>query len=165
MSQDFTVRELSGYTLVHVMTRGELLAAADLLKQRLAMDIPLAANTATSGAHGLKVLWFGPGRWLIHAPSHQWHLDDVPGCAVTDLSDSRRIFTISGERASERLATACPLDLEDSSTPPGFCALTQFDSFSVLLYRNDRSSYDLYVDRSYSEDMLQALGCGLDQLQ
>lgn len=157
MSQNFTVQELSGYTLVHVMTRGEAIAAAGLLQQRLEMDIPLTANTATTGAHGLIALWFGQGRWLIHAPTPQWCLDDVPGCAVTDLSDSRRIFNISGAQASARLATACPLNLDDASTRPGFCALTQFDSFSVLLYRRARSGYDLYVERSYSDDLLQAL--------
>jgi sarcosine oxidase subunit gamma len=157
MSGNFTVRETTGFTLVHVMTRGKPDVAASALTNRLGLDIAFTPNSTSSDANELKVLWFGPGRWLIHAATEHWHLDDVAGCSVTDLSDSRRLFRLNGAGAADRLATACPLDLADTVTPPGSCALTLFDQFPVLLYRPDNDSYDLYVERSYCDDLLRVL--------
>ena len=121
------------------------------------MSIPTCPNTAISHTNGMRVLCFGDKRWLVHAPVPDWKLEPVEGCAVTDLSDSRVLFCIKGEPVREQLARVCTLDLASSACAPGGCALTQFEQIPVLLHVNDNCSYDLYVENSFSEDLMRVL--------
>ena len=63
------------------------------------------------------------------------------------------------EQEAASLAQACPLDLQAEACAPGHCALTQFNQFSVLIHINEPSSYDLYVERSYGEELFSVLAC------
>ena len=151
MNRDFEVRELIWFELAHVATRGNPAAAAEALSSCLGVAIGPQPNAVAERADGLVVLWFGPGRWLVHAPEPGGVPTTVDGCVVTDLSDSRRILRLAGPRVRDYLARSCPLDLDESSMPPGSVALTQFDRFSVLLHRRDTETFDLYVERSYAD--------------
>jgi sarcosine oxidase subunit gamma len=157
MNDEFTMHEISAFTLYHVMTRGDCKAVAERLSKRLALDIPLTPNTTSTNSQHLKALWFGPGRWLVFSPVEQWCLDDIQDCAVTELSDSRRLFRLSGAKVRERLATGCPLNLSDTAMPPGSCAMTHFDQLPIVLCCDDNDRYELYVERSYCDDLLRAL--------
>ena len=151
MSRDFDARELVRFELGHVATRGNPATAAAALASCLGIDVGPSPNAVAERADGLIVLWFGPGRWLIHAPGPGGVPRHVEGCAVTDLSDSRRIFRLSGGGVCDYLARSCPLDLDQSAMPPGSAAMTQFDRFSVLLHRRDIETFDLYLERSYAD--------------
>ncbi len=157
MNDEFIVHEVPEFALYQVMTRGDREAVAELLSDRLALELPLIPNTTSTSSLGLKATWFGPARWLIYSPKAQWSLDDVPGCSVTDISDSRRLFRLSGSSVRDRLATGCPLDLSEGAMPPGTCGMTHFDQLPIMLCRNDNGSYELHVERSYSDDLLSAL--------
>ncbi len=157
MNAEFSVYEISTFALYQVMTRGDCKATAELLSDRLSLELPLIPNTTSTGSMNLKALWFGPGRWLVFSPAAEWRLDDVPGCAVTEISDSRRLFRLSGSNVRDRLATGCPLDLSDGAMPTGSCGMTHFDQLPVLLCRADDDSYELFVERSYCDDLLRAL--------
>ena len=144
------VVELEKFTLLHVATRGDTRAVASVLSTRLGTVIGASPGNVAAHADGTTVLWFGPGRWLIHAPAPGFRLEPLDGCAVTDLSDSRRIFRLSGDDVCHYLAASCPLDLSETTMPAGSCALTQFDRFSILLYRQAPETFDIYVERSYA---------------
>ena len=150
MSREFDVQELAGCSLVHVATRDDTQGVAAALSATLGVAVRPDANSVTETADGIVALWFGPGRWLLRAPQSGWLPDAIDGCAATDLSDSRRIFRLSGAGVCDYLSRSCPLDLNVTSTPPGSCALTQFDRFSVLLHRRAPQVFDLYVERSYA---------------
>lgn len=150
MSRKFDVQEIENFSLVQVATRGNTRAAAAGLSSCVDMDVDPVANRVVENAHGLAVLWFGPGRWLIRASQLQWMPNSIDGCVVTDLSDSRRILRLSGPGVCDYLSGSCPLDLSAMATPPGSVALTLFDRFSILLHRRDVESFDLYVERSYA---------------
>ena len=151
MNRDFEVRELVWFELAHVATRGNPATAAAALSSCLGVDIGPQPNAVAERADGLVVLWFGPGRWLVHAPEPGGVPQAVDGCVVTDLSDSRRILRLAGLGVCDYLTQSCPLDLDESAMPPGSVALTQFDRFSVLLHRRDAETFDLYVERSYAD--------------
>lgn len=151
MSDSTAFAEMSDFSLVHVATRHDPADCAKSLATALGIDVTADPNTVATGPGDLRVLWFGAGRWLIHAPVPGWVLDEIPACAVTDMSDSRRVFRWRGEDVVRRLAQSCPLDLRESSMPVGTSALTQFDRFSILLYRRDMNEFDLYVERSYGD--------------
>ncbi len=160
MKDEFTIQEITAFTLYHVMTRGDCNGPVELLDERLALEIPLTPNTTSTNSQDSKAIWFGPGRWLVFSPAADWCLDDVPGCAVTELSDSRRLFRLRGSGVRDRLATGCPLDLSDEVMPPGSCGMTHFDQLPILLCCDDIDSYELYVERSYSDDLLRVLQPG-----
>ena len=151
MSRDFEVRELVWFELVHVASRGNPATTAATLSSCLGVDIGPQPNAVAERADGLVVLWFGPGRWLVHAPEPGGAPRTVDGCVVTDLSDSRRILRLAGPGVCDYLAQSCPLDLDESAMPPGSVALTQFDRFSVLLHRRNVETFDLYVERSFAD--------------
>jgi heterotetrameric sarcosine oxidase gamma subunit len=153
MSDTPAITESSDFTLVHIATRGNPHEIAQSLSAALGIDITAEPGPVAHGPGDLRVMWFGPGRWLIHAPERDWAMDKIPGAAITDLSDSRRIFRWSGEAAVRQLAQSCPLDLRESSMPVGSSALTQFDRFTILLYRSGATEFDVYVDRSYADSM------------
>jgi len=153
MNEAFALAELANFTLVHVATRRDAAAVAQTLSTKLDIDVPVKPNDTIHEPDRLRVLWFGTGRWLIHTPTPGWTLNAIPGCAVTDLSDSKRIFCLDGDQAIRWLERACPLDLAESSMPIGTSALTQFDRFPVLLFREARNKFSLYVDRSYGDSV------------
>jgi len=145
----FAVSELEGFTLLHVATRGDASAAATRLAAVL--GIPVTANPGDVSARDddVAVLWAGPGRWFVHARTTGFRMNPVDGCAITDLSDSRRHYRLSGPDAVPFLSAACPLDLRAKAMPPGTCALSHFDRFPILLCRRAASEFDLLVERSY----------------
>lgn len=144
-----TVAELDAFTLLHVATRGDAKEAAKTLSAVTGAPVVATPGSVAVYEH-LAVLWFGPGRWLVHAETPRWKAGVVDGCALTDLSDSRRVFRLHGHGVCDFLAASCPLDLSGQSMPPGSCALTQFDRYSILLHRRGNDEFDLYVPRSYA---------------
>ena len=146
----FATTELEDFTLVHVATRGDSDAAAAALSA--ALGVPVAANpgSASDREDGLTVLWAGPGRWLVRAPVPGFRVDAIDGCVATDLTDSRRVFRLSGSAAALFLSAACPLDLRQRAMPAGSSALSHFDRFPILLHRRGGAEFDLYVERSYA---------------
>lgn len=143
------VTELDAFTLLHVGTRGDAGEAAKALSTAIGATVATTPGGVTVRGH-LAVLWFGPGRWLLHAGTPGWRVGAIDGCAVTDLSDSRCVFRLSGNGVTDYLAASCPLDLSLQAMPAGSCALTQFDRFSILLHRRGNDEFDLYVSRSYA---------------
>ena len=65
---------------------------------------------------------------------------------VSEQSDSRVRFHISGPHARDLMARGCRLDLHDDLTGKGFCAQTSMAQVGVLLHQTeDHAEYDLYV--------------------
>ena len=150
MSSNITATEVTRFKLLHVATRGDVRAAATELAAALDMRVSDLPNAVAAKDDGRRVLWFGPGRWLVQAQAPDLSLGELPGSAVTDLSDSRRIFSLRGAGVATYLSRHCPLDLDIKVMRPGTCALTQFDRFGVLLYRDAEHAFDLYVETSYA---------------
>ena len=61
--------EIGIFSLLHVATRGDTEKAARAITERLAVEVGDEAGRVATRSDGLLVLWFGPGRWLVHAPS------------------------------------------------------------------------------------------------
>ena len=81
---------------------------------------PLEPGTSASGLLAT-LLWLGPDEWLVMSDAQAGEglgaslaaaLRGMP-CAVTDVSDARIVYAVSGSNARELLARGCPLDLHD----------------------------------------------------
>ncbi len=124
----------------------------------LGLDLPLTPNTATTRGK-TTALWLGPDEWWIvtpdpaadHAARLRTTLSGVHA-AVTEVGESRCCIEVSGPRARDLLAKACPLDLHPRSFAPGACAQSHLAKAAGLLHQTtDEPAYDLYVLRSFAE--------------
>lgn len=78
---------------------------------------------------------------------------------VSEQSDSRVIFSLSGPRVVELMQKGCRLDLHPSATGKGWCAQTQIAQCGVIILQtSDDPTYDILVysgfARSFAEWLL-----------
>jgi len=72
---------------------------------------------------------------------------------VSEQSDARVIFRISGEKARELMQKACRLDLHPSVTSKNWCAQTVMAQTGVIIHQLDEApTYDLFVYAGFAQD-------------
>ena len=124
----------------------------------LGLDLPLTPNTATTLGK-TTALWLGPDEWWIVTPDpaadHAARLRTTLAgvhAAVTEVGESRCCIEVSGPKARDLLAKACPLDLHPRSFQPGTCAQSHLAKAAGLIHQTtDEPAYDLYILRSFAE--------------
>lgn len=136
-------------------TRADDEAVQAAISAVIGQTLPLLPNTSTTSKH--TVLWMKPGKWMIFCDtgeSRQLRKNLESALAgfphmISDSSDSRTGFEISGDYARALLSRVCALDLDAWSFAPGQCAQTLLVRVPLLLHQvNDRPTFHLYVDRS-----------------
>ena len=124
----------------------------------LGLELPQIPNT-TAGGSDVTALWLGPDEWLIKTddgkePALSAALQEaVKGrhAAVTLISDTYVIFSISGNQARAVLNQGTGIDLHPRSFVPGKCVRTSLGRMGVILHQVDGiPSYDIYSLRSYA---------------
>lgn len=98
-----------------------------------------------------------PGQWMLLAEN-----DEAGFCRrmaerigdlghISEQSDSRVAFRVSGGKAREMLAKGCALDTHPRVMKPWACAVTIMADVGVLLHQvDDAPSYDLLVYAGYA---------------
>ena len=121
--------------------------------------LPAAANTVQQ-AGDVRILWQSPDEWLIVAPDGSdigSRLADACAdihVAITDVSESRTVITLSGEHARDVLAKGCALDLHTRSFAVDDFAPSALAPMHVIQHlRSDAPEFDLYVHRSFAESL------------
>ncbi len=77
---------------------------------------------------------------------------------VSEQSDGRMIFSLSGPRASELMQKACRLDLHPSKTGKGWSAQTQMAQAGVIIHQTDtKPSYELLVYSGFAQHFAEWL--------
>lgn len=158
----------SGVTLSEHAYRGQIALRGDAgnrkfkaaVKSVLGVAPPVTPNTASENDKGCCLLWLGPDEWLATVPDGQETaliaglyaaLPDTHFAAV-DVSSSRAVIRMSGERAREVLMKGCSLDVHPSAFAAGQCAQSSLARCHMLLHQiDDAPSYDIYVHRSFAD--------------
>jgi sarcosine oxidase subunit gamma len=120
------------------------------------VPLPLQPNRVAS-MRRVRTLWLGPDEWLVTAP--EGAAPDLLGritralrnrqATVHNLSASRAVIEIGGERARALLEKGCGLDLHPRAFSPGQCAQTLFAKLPIILDQLSAApSYRLFVRRS-----------------
>ena len=152
----FSIREVAFATQVNL--RVDAAAPGAKVRPTLGCDLPIAANTWTTGGD-CAAIWLGPDEWLVIAPGGRneslWA--DLRAAlagahhSVTDLSANRTIIEIGGSDARVALAKGCPLDLHGSAFKPPQSAQTLLAKSQVLLQCVDASPViRLFVRNSFA---------------
>jgi len=77
---------------------------------------------------------------------------------VSEQSDARVIFRLSGTRAREMMQKGCRLDLDPSVTSTGWCAQTQMAQAGVILHQvDDKPTYDILVYSGFAQHFAEWL--------
>jgi len=105
---------------------------------------PTAPNTWTV-QDGLEWLWLGPDEWLVLAEPDaagevvarlEAALEGLHR-SIVDVSASRAVLELGGERRLDLLAHGCGLDLHPRSWSEGRCAQTLLGRVPVLLQEGE----------------------------
>ncbi|HEX3537547.1 MAG TPA: sarcosine oxidase subunit gamma family protein [Stellaceae bacterium] len=119
------------------------------------VPLPLEPNRVAT-MREVRTLWLGLGEWLITVPHAA--VPELPArlaraiegqrAQLSDLSASRVVIAIDGERARALLEKGCGLDLHSRSFAPGHCAQTLFAGVPTILDQTGVAAYRLFVRRS-----------------
>ena len=103
-------------------------------------------------------LWLGPDEWMLVTPDPDASavavkvgqaLAGVPHSLV-DVSHRNTGFMVSGAGAATLLAEGCPLDLDLSVCPVGFCSRTVLGKCEVVLWRVAPDAFRVECWRSFA---------------
>ena len=111
--------------------------------------------------HELCVMAVAPGRFLLQCASAQREAclqalqasitDDIG--TVTNLSDARSCFRLSGEAAALVLAKGVPLDFHLSAFPVGKVVQSALHEIAVVVRRVRQNEFDIYAYKSFAEEL------------
>jgi sarcosine oxidase subunit gamma len=105
-------------------------------------------------------LWSGPDSWLVmSADSRLENRLAAKGrafAAVTDQSDGRAIFMVSGDSVRDTMAKLVPIDLHETVFGPDDAALTLAGHIPVQIWREE-GAFALACFRSYAGALHHAL--------
>jgi len=119
------------------------------------VPLPLEPNRAAA-MRETRALWLGPDEWLVTVPDGA--VPELPArlaravdggrAVLTDLSSSRAVIALVGDRARALLEKGCGLDLHPRAFAPGHCAQTLLAGVPVILDQTGPAAYRLFVRRS-----------------
>lgn len=131
--------------------------------ERAAAAILAATGAAVSDRHGsvaasggTRVLWTGPGRWLLIEPESRDLAQLLAercapeAAAITDLSHARTVIRIEGKAARAVLAKLCTLDFDPPAFPADSCAQTQLGPIGALIDCHAAHGFDIAVYRGFA---------------
>jgi sarcosine oxidase subunit gamma len=144
----------------------------DQVAHQFSIALPIAPNT-TARSDALTAFWLGPRSWLLVAEEVGLPLTDfigkrdalnAAGGALFDLSAARVAYRLAGLRATDVLATGCPLDLHPRTFRAGDCAQSMFGRVNALVYKSDDApTFVIMVARSFARDVWRALTLAIAQ--
>jgi len=119
---------------------------------------------------GLDCACIAPGEWLLIGS--EAHVADLAVrlnsalegslALVTDLSDGRSGFILSGSSARDRLAAVCPLDVRDTAFPVGSATRSLVGEAALFVARlpdaDGAPVFRLIVDQSTADYALRMIG-------
>jgi sarcosine oxidase subunit gamma len=103
-------------------------------------------------------LWLGPDEWLLLA--EEGDAEAIAGQieaalagtdhSCVDVSHRSCGLVVKGPQAATVLNHGCPLDLSRASFPVGMCTRTLFEKAEIVLWRVEKHTYHVEIDRSFA---------------
>jgi heterotetrameric sarcosine oxidase gamma subunit len=104
------------------------------------------------------VLWSGPSQWLVQAPAGVGRFSAASlatrfgaDAAITDQSDARAVFRLSGDRVLDVLSKGIMIDLHPRVFTAGMTAITVLAHIGVQLSATQAGVFECLVPRSFAE--------------
>jgi sarcosine oxidase subunit gamma len=138
----------------HVFSVAAYAGATGRLEAALGVILPPPGRV--SAAAGITWAWSGPDCWLAVSETPVSLAAAVPFAAITEQSDGRAIFLVSGPLARRILQKLVPIDLHDTAFLPDHTALTLAGHIPVQIWR-EGDIFCLACFRSFAPALHHAL--------
>ena len=143
-----------------LVLRGDVASAEfrDAVSTAIGIE-PVVEPLTAARRRDVSMLWLGPDEWLVVTPDNRVQRVertlrdalDARHAALTDVSHSRAILSLSGPNARSVLAKGCPLDFHPRVFGPGRCAQSRLAKCQVLIHQTgDAPVFEIYVMRSFA---------------
>ena len=148
------LREVAPLAIVQVAAF-EMESARSELRAAIGVA-PTEKRNEVAGIDETRVLWTGPGRWLVIEPeTRDLHRLLAQGAlasvaAVTDLSHARTAIALAGPASRAVLAKLCSIDVDPAVFRSGACAQTQFGQIGALVHCRAAQSFEILVFRGFA---------------
>lgn len=153
------IAERRNMTVVQVAEIPGIRVDRSEIERLMGLALPETGKASSSGAR--TALWVGPRRWFVVEPGRgrlATGLEQAAGSfAMTDLSHSRTVLRLSGEKVFDVLAKGCAVDLHPRQVSTGDSIVTGLARHAVLLHVVDPATVDVYVYRSFAQDLFEWL--------
>ena len=126
---------------------------------------PIEANTSSSNKD-YSILWLSPDEWLIYSnkktPYEQQNLleenlfnniSNTNQGSVTNVTDHWVMVNLKGSKIYDLLSKSSPYDFKKFKMKKGSVAQTLLNHTDVILHNIDDNNINLFVRRSFSEDL------------
>jgi len=152
--QDASVTIITDHAMAHVFAVEGKLATVE--KGLAIKQTPGKASVTKN----YRAILLSPGQWLFVSaePNSSGFANGIrtklkKNGYLSEQSDARVIFRISGHKARELMQKACRLDLHPSVTSKDWCAQTVMAQTGVIIHQLDEApTYDLFVYSGFAED-------------
>lgn len=136
-----TLTDMGSFSLALVMARrGKAADMSAALSAHFSITPPGQGRMVRAGT--TRLIWSGPDQMLVLAPSSSsgHSAEDLRrtlagAASVSDQSDGRCLFKLSGPHVRETLAKLSSLDFSDDAFPVGSTAVTAVEHTAVNLWR------------------------------
>jgi sarcosine oxidase subunit gamma len=122
-----------------------------------ALNIVLPEHPVFVTRDAITYIWSGPGSWLALGAGMADLAAAKRYASITDQSDGKAVFEVSGPHAQSALAMLIPIDLRDNIFPAGATALTLAGHINVQIWRAAGNRFSLACFRSFANALYQAL--------
>lgn len=137
--------EMDAITAV-VPFKGQSMMVAKAMKAALGVSLPKVGEVVQANA--AKLVWFGPGQWLVFSQQPEPIADALQGlAAVADQSDGWLVLKLSGLDGTQIMARLCPLDVDNLAV--GQVARTEFCHVSAVIFPKE-DGFWIMVPRSFA---------------
>jgi methylglutamate dehydrogenase subunit D len=160
VSELLVIREITDFVAASIMARRGIGAR----QIGAALGLVASEGPRWTGAHGTALIGVGPKAWLAYRepPPLNWHSDLRERLmaigSVSDQSGAYRRFRLTGPGARTVLQRGAPIDLDPASFGVGASAVTAIARVGVIVLQLETTPvFDVLVDRSYAESMLDWL--------
>jgi len=141
------------------MVRAQISGSAEVIENYISSaSFPLATAGTFNIEGDIKCHWVTPKEWVFESSKIDPYklikmlANDFSTInhMLTNISDSRIVFKISGASVEDYLSVGCALDFTLSSFEVGKSTISRFLGMPALLSRTKSHEFDLIVDRSFA---------------
>jgi len=126
----------------------------DSVFKNTGLTLPTSCGEVTQ-AGPYKAIWANPKRWyLICEEQEESKLAAAllkSGQVHMSVTDGQCCFRVEGKEAVNVLKKGCSLNFNETVFASGQCLQTRLAITKVFLHRLNAESFNIYVERSYSE--------------
>ena len=157
-----TVKEIPFLGYQNLRGKSSHTAFLAAVLKALGCEPPLEPNTMVESGD-YRIYWLGPDEWLVITSMEQQSKvqTDLRAAlkgvfsSVVDNSSGLTMVEITGDSASNLLATDCPLDLHPNVFKAGQCAQTRLAKAGMTIApMRDGSGFEVVIRRSFADYLL-----------